>query len=436
MLLRLCAISAVVYVVTLVGGCACPCAKCGIPRTPCAPCIYEQCECHQIPPDLASAIFADATPVPLPAPDETYDLLTATDCQCYAATNTSIANMVELERHWAQVVIQCDTERVDENLCLDRDLLSLHASSMRNESAGAALTAFYQLAGLEAQHYYLQHALSEAEKTLQRIDELRKSGIGLPEGVDRTTVAGQIGTIRDELTQMEFARLQLNGQLQKLVGCPINEQKFFWPEMDWMVDLNPVDVELELAVGLENRHDLRGLELVLCNLEKVSLPVARGVLKFADSAVGTVEPRDGLIHVLRCYRCNEHEVPVRCRQLSIFYDDTEDKGTAEIKSAAYKIGLQQHRVLIAQQRVQELRTKLDELGKMRDVDNVAIFKISSLRGELDRAEATLVEQVVATKLAQVELKLAQGLLATECGFAPQLCLEGCCHGACMRCGKK
>jgi hypothetical protein len=232
---------------------------------------------------------------------------------------------------------------------------------------------------------------------------------------------------------MQFVRLQLNGQLQTLLGCDVDEHSFFWPEVDWHPELEPVDVETELAFGLQNRHDLRGLELVLCNLEKISLPVARGVLKFADSTVGSVEPRDGLVHTLRCYCCNEHEVPVRCRQLAIFYEETETKSTGEIKNAAYKIGLQQQRVLIAQRRVLELRGRLDELTKTRDVNDVAIFRISRLQGEIDQAEVQLIEQLVSLKLAQVELKKSQSALSDECGFVPKLCLEGCCNGACMRC---
>ncbi len=433
MQLRILSIVVLLSFVTIVGGCACPCAKCGVPRTPRAPCIHDLCDCNQPPPDIANVIPTNGDLLPLPAPTETYQVLTAATCQCNAATNNAVANMVELERHWAMVIIQCDTKGVQENFCLDRDLLSLHACTIRNETAGAALTAYYQLAGLEAQHHHLQHALSESEKSLSRVEKMRESGIELPDGINRTAILKQINQMEDQLTQMEYLRLQLNGQLQKLIGCPLNEHAFYWPEMDWHPEMSPVDAELELAVGLQNRHDLRGLELLLCNLEKITLPVARAVLHYADSTVGSVEPRSGIIHVLRCCKCNEHEVPVRCRQLAMFYDDTESKATAEIKNAVYKIGLQQHRIVIAQQTLLDLRDRLDQLIKTRDVEDVAIFQISALRIEIDQAESALIEQVVGLKLAQVELKKAQGLLSTECGFEPQLCLEGCCNGACMRC---
>lgn len=433
MLLRFIAIVVLIPLVTIGTGCKCPSAKCGVPRTPCAPCHFTDCDCESPPPNLASEIPLEWVPQPLPTPSETYRLLNAPATQCHAATNAAVANMVELERHWAQVIIQCDTKGVAENYCLDRDLLSLHACALRNDAAASALTAFYQLAGLEAQKYYLKDALREVEQTYARIERLRQAGLAVPNGLDRSSVGRQFRDLEDKLCQIDLQRLQLNGQLQTLIGCPLNEHSFFWPEVDWQPNLDPINVDAELAVGLQNRHDLRGLGIVLCNMEKVTLPVTRGVLAFADATVGTVEPREGLIHTLRCFHCYEHEVPVRCRQLAIFYEDTETKASAEIKNAAYKIALQQSRIVLAQETVLDQRRRVAELEKTRDADDVSVFEISTARTDLDQAEANLIEQVIALKLAQVELKKAQGLLATECGFVPQLCLDSCCNGACMRC---
>lgn len=433
MLLRFLAIAVLLPLVTFGGGCKCPGAKCGVPRPPCAPCTFTECECKSPPPNLAGEIPLEWIPHPLPAPSETYQLIDASEAQCHAATNAAVANMVELERHWAQVIIECDTDAVAANYRLHRDLMSLRACAIRNEAAAAALTSFYQLAGLEAQNHYLNHALQEVGQTYARVEKLREAGQPLPEGVNRQTVGTQYRELEDRLRQLDLQRLQLNGQLQSLVGCPINEHKYFWPQLDWQPQLDAVDVEAELALGLANRHELRGLAVVLCNMEKVTLPMTRGVLQIADTTVGSVEPRDGVIHTIRCMHCYDHEVPVRCQQLALFYEDTETKTTAEIKNAAYKITLQQSRIVLAQETVLDLRARIEELEKTQDTDNASIFTISRVRIDLDQAEADLVEQLITVKIAQVELKKAQGMLATECGYAPQLCLEDCCDGACTRC---
>ena len=415
----------------LLAGCACPSSKCGVPGTPCAPCIHELTDPEDTPPDLLNVDECEL--LPLPPPTETYQLLEAAICQCNAATNASVANMVELERHWAKVIIECDTKNVRDNLCLDRDLLSLRANDLRNEAAAMALTAFYQLAGLEAQKHYLYAGIKESDKTLQRIDNLVAEGLELPAGIERSQIVTQISDLEEQALQLDFLRIQLNGQIQSLIGCPLSEYSFYWPQVDWLPDLSPVDIEGELLVGLANRIDLRGLSLVLCKLRKPLLPIARGVLKFSDSTVGSIEPREGWLHVARCFRCNEAELPIRCRQVALFYSHSEKGAIAEIKNAAYKIGLLQQQVVLAQESVQTLQDRLDEIEKTRDLTDVTIFEISNIRGQLYNVQSHLVEQVVALKIARVELREAQDMLAIECDICPKLCCEGYCDGDCCQC---
>ena len=432
MLVRLLVLIAMLLLTLGLLGCACPRGGCGVPGTPCAPCNKELAIPEQLLPEFDELASAESI-VPLPAPTETFELLDSLTCQCRAATNLTAANLVELERYWAKIIISCDTKNVRENYCLDRDLLALRATGLRNEAAGAALRAFYQLAGVEAQKHYLQQGIDELQQTLDRIAQLESKGIDLPGKIDRSAIISQIAELEDQKLELDFLRIQLNGQLQKLTCCPLDEYTFYWPQLDWQPDLLPVDVECELAEGLTTRSDLRGLALVICQLEKNTLPVARGVLKFAESTVGTVEPQDGVIHWLRCRTCNDTELPIRCRQLSLFYSDTEQTATAEIKGAAYKIGLQQQRVVAARQLLESLEDELRELEDTRDIDDVSIFEISNARARIYSARSKLLKQVVELKIARVGLREAQGMLAVECGFTPTLCCEGCCNGACVRC---
>jgi hypothetical protein len=188
-----------------------------------------------------------------------------------------------------------------------------------------------------------------------------------------------------------------------------------------------------LASGLPNRFDLRGIELVLCNLEKSTLRVARGVLAVVDGTLGSVEPTEGPVHHLRCIRCNEHEVDVRCRQLALLHSDTEQLATAEIKGAVYEVVLQQQRVMLARDAVQQRRANVQGMQERRDSEDIQIFEISVARGRLFDAEADLVQQVASLKIALVHLRRAQASLAAECGFTPKLCCEGKCDGHCMHC---
>lgn len=415
-------------------GCRCT-SRCCIPATPHVACNFKETTGETLPPNLRE-LTPDCNVVEcnlqtLPSPGETYELLTASDAQCRAATNATIANLVKLEEHWASVIIECDSKIVAENVCLQRDLLELHAADERNKAAAAALEAFYQLAAVEARKHYLEQATQETTRSRDRLDKLREQG--LPTELDRDEIDARLTTLEDQRLQLDFARVQLNGQLQKLLGCSVSEANFFWPQADWEPNLAPLDADAELAAGLPNRFDLRGLELVLCNLQKSTIRVARGVLGVADATLGSVEPTDGIVHKLRCIKCNDHEVDVRCRQLSMLHADTEQLATAEIKGAVYQIVMQQQRVVLARTAVEARQKNVDALVARRDADDTPIFAISAARGRLYEAEGELVQQVAALKTAEVTLKKAQAALAAECGFEPKLCCEGCCNGHCMRC---
>ena len=429
------AIIAIVMVTTAALGCRCPSGGC-LPATPHAPCNLDQMVVGEAtPPDLMRVVPdcepADCGLVPLPAPTEMYHLLTPEEAQCRAATNATIANMVELEEHWASIVIECDSWYVRRNVCLQRDLLELHAHDVRNKAAANALETFYQLAAMEARRHYLIMGIDETARSIERAAKLQDAGTA--EEIDREELSVRLAELKDQELQLNFARIQLNGQLQKLIGCPVSEYDFIWPVVDWTPELTPLDAEAELAAGLPNRFDLRGISLMLCKLEASTLRVARGVLGVADGTLGSVEPTPGIMHRLRCLRCRQHEVDVRCRQLALLYTDTEQLATAEIKSAVYQIALQQHRVVQARQTVEDRRTGLYSLEAKRDVDDTPIFKISQARARLYDAESDLIEQAASLKIAQSRLTKAQAMLAAQCGFVPQLCCEnGCCTGACQR----
>lgn len=368
---------------------------------------------------------------PLPSPADLYHPLTPEDCQCRAATNAAVANMVALEEHWAQVTIECDSRTVARNLCMQRDLFELHNADVRNRSAATALEAYYQLAGLEAKRHYLDLALEETRRSVERAEKIRDAG--LPEGVDRDELAAQLVELEDRRLQMDFARLQLNGRLQKLMGCPITERDFFLPQMDWTPRLDPIDPDAEVQATIDGRFDLRSIGMVLCTVEKSTLRVARGVLQVADAALGSVEPTEGWVHRLRCIACSDHEVDVRCRQLAMLYQDKQQLAEAEIKEAAYEVVLQQNRVVLARSAVDQRRKRLYELSAKRDADDVSVFELSRAKSRMFEAESSLIDQSVSLKIAEVRLKRAEARLASECGFEPKLCWDGCCDGACTHC---
>lgn len=371
-------------------------------------------------------------PCLLPGPSESYHALDPATCQCHAATNATVANAVEIERHWANVLIGCEEGAYEESLCLTRSLLSIQAADVRNSTAGAALTSFYLLAGVEGQEQSLDNGIRELEATLRRLEDLRSSNLPTPSQIEPGVIAAQLAELKDKKLQLCLLRIQLNGQLKRLLGCSLDERQFFWPRVEWAPDLAPIDVDAAVAEGLPHRADIRSLQIVRCKLDKATVPVARLVLKVADATLGSVAPAPGLLHHLRCGDCKDHEIAVRCQQLSLMQADATQLAIAKIKSAAYKVAVQQDRVRLAKDAVDGRRRELERLNALRKVEDISIFEISAARGRVFDAEASLVEKVIELKVAEVALKEVQGLLAVECGYDVTICGEHCCTGCCVR----
>lgn len=406
-----------------------------MPATPASPCRLQSTYADAGPPELMRLV-PDCSDgrcgiEPLPTTSEHYMTLTPADCQCRAAANCNTANLVELERHWAQVIIECDSKYVARNQCLFRDLLALHATDLRNNAAGDAMVAYYQLAGLEAQSFYLDRGIDEMRIALDRADEVTESGLGVD--IDRSEIASNLFELEDRRLQLQLKRLQLNGQLKKLLACTLNDDTLLWPRIDWSPEFTPLDIDAEVAEGVTTRPYLRALQLLHCNLEQSTLRVARGVLAAADGTLGAVEPTEGWVHKVRCFPCNKSELPIRCRQIALLYADTEELVTGEIKSSAYEVLMQQNRVAIARQAVAERREQLYRITAKRDVADTTAFELTEIRNKLYEAEGQLIAQVSALRAAEVRLKQAKGLLALECGYCPRLCTEGCCNGPCTQC---
>src|SRR5690242_15926448 len=109
---RIC-ILGLITVATAALGCHCP-SGCCLPATPHVACNLDATVAEPGPPDLMrltpDCSIEPCNLEPLPAPTEIYQLLTASEVQCRAATNANTPNMIELEEHWASVIIECDSK--------------------------------------------------------------------------------------------------------------------------------------------------------------------------------------------------------------------------------------------------------------------------------------------------------------------------------------
>lgn len=408
-------------------GCRCPSRRCP-PTVAASPCAYERAPADVEPPDLAASVGIEEPdlfvfPYQLPKPGEQRRVIDAATCQCNAAANANVGRLLELEQHWASVLAGCEKGAAEKALCLTRELLALREADARNTAAASALTTFYLLAGAEAELAYAERGVSEARAALDRLDRLRERGLQTPDTVSRDDVAQRLATLEDQKLQLALARIQLNGQLMRLLGCPLSPDGMFHPRVDWRCEIDPPDMEGLVLEGLSRRADVRSVRLAACRLDRATVPVARVVLQAAGSGLGSVTPVDGLAHALRCGACKPYEEQVRRRQLCLLLEETEEVAAAKILSAAHQVTVQQQRVVAARAAVLDRRQALEDKQRLRDVDDTSVFELSLARGAVLEAEATLMQRVVELKTAEVGLLEAQGVLAAECGFDAVIACE-------------
>jgi hypothetical protein len=403
-------------------GCRCASQNC-VPSTAKAPCPGLTTLAMPIVPDV-TGVTADVYRLPTPTQD--YRLLDEFECQCTAAANGYLANMLRLEQHLAQVFAECETNTVSRNLYLQRNILSLYTADKRGISASNAMVAFYYLTELETAIPFLDGVIEETTAASRRAHQLAEQD--LAPDIDPTDLDRQILELQSRRAELDLRRIELNGQLQRLLGCTLSEYEFFWPHVENGIMVEPIDVEAAVAVGLTTRQDLRMIRLVMCNLDDETLPVVQRFLGAVDGALGTATVQDGLIHQLRCIACSDHEVPVRCRQLRILLDDAERAATVQIRLAAYEAQSHYQQIAIAREKAESWRQRLAVLKAKRGIDDTTVFDESTAQNELYQAEIDLIHRVTQLRLARLALRHAQGLLPGECGFEPVLCCPPCNNG--------
>ena len=73
-------------------------------------------------------------------------------------------------------------------------------------------------------------------------------------------------------------------------------------------------------------------------------------------------------------------------------------------------------VLLAERTAASWQDRVSDLRRTRDVANGSIFDVNEAEGELLAAESRLIEKITALRLARLELRRVQGILAAECGL--------------------
>jgi hypothetical protein len=345
------------------------------------------------------------------------------ECQCLAAQNSSLGNLLD-QKAASLVNSTVDDARL---ATVQGEMAHDAALAARNRTVGSALELFYRLAESEGRHDLLKRSLAEIDDALSSGEEMKAKGMQL--GDDFEILRRRRVTALQADIELELALGELNGGLKHLLSLgPDAEPWRIWPDADWKVGPEDLNAAAAVAVGLERRPELVLLRRLCASMSTETASTVRTILGQADallglSSEGKLTTWKILMTLLGGPEAGDDEVEVLCRQLQAFRIEREKGVAEEIREAVLTVGAKLRQVAAAREEVQGWERRLDEL-KAKAEQGMSTFPERTTT-ELRRieAEGSLLEQVVAWNIARVKLAQAQGLLADRCGVVDS-------HGSC------
>jgi hypothetical protein len=353
-------------------------------------------------------------PLPVPMADvATYRLLAAEECQCTAAAYAVTAYLVDVERQLALASMPArPNSLVARGLRVHQQVLALRAAQIRNEAAGDALDAFYQLAGAEASADVVDRSRLHVRQLIHYVSELE--GGGLPSPLNRHDLQQQELELLSRRAELEWNISRLNGKLRLLMGWCLDGSVRIWPRTDLIVVREPIDVHAAVATGMASRADLATLRLLYATLDRPTLPLVRGALQTQDATLGNVT--SGSARLLQLFRParGQDEMRARRAQLSALLAEKERELAVGIHALVGAVEMHRDQAVFARRTLEISRIRLAELQQLRSAGQATQFEVSAQEGKVLEAEGALVQSAAEWRLAEVKLRREMGILAQEC----------------------
>jgi cell fate (sporulation/competence/biofilm development) regulator YlbF (YheA/YmcA/DUF963 family) len=342
----------------------------------------------------------------------TYHAIDVDEVRCRAAERSPPALLLLEEQGALSAAADCDP-RGSCCAALDQEILRLRADEERNRSAASAVRAFYRLAEAEHGLQAIERSLALLDAALMDVQRGRAEGLTVQ--TDASTLERQRLELLDQQVTAELAVLQLNQQILQQIGAANETAVRLWPAVDLQVVAELPEEERLVAQGSARRADLQLLRRLRDDMSADSVAAARRALAMSQMGLGTVSPA-GLLAQRRLCACLECEAPIRQRQVELLLYERERQAESEMRSGIYTLEARLRQIALASERLASWRRRYQELQALRAIGSATPAEISLAELETIRAETALVQQVIAWRLAQVDLEQALGRMADGCGL--------------------
>jgi len=373
--------------------------------------------------DLGESPFCEvAEPVETGCPAT----LDETQAQCLSATSSSLGNLFEQE---ALVLAKCQLggKRTHCANCLLQSVLRYQSIAERNRSAGLALKLYYGLVATYDKERVLESIQAQLSKARQRIVTIQEEDFDLPGDPDE--IHRQTYELATQWEELRLRRGELTSQLRAFLG-----DDFRCSDIQPTSQLDPqvtcLDTEAAIAVACENRADLAALRKLCCCLNEDTLPAARASLGQLSGLLGSqlCNPcgcRRGFpwLRLLTSAKRDDCETNLRKDQICQRMADLEHQIDEEIRHAAYEITVRRNQLRLAIRTVETWSATIERLEFQRETDQSTVFDVTQAQINKSRAENDVINYTLQLKIAEVNYRSSQGLLAIECGYT--VCAPHC-----------
>jgi len=358
-------------------------------------------------PDVA-ALASHQIPADGLSESGSYRVLKPHDAQCAAAAHCPVANALWYE---SEIVA---SQSLKHHPALQRsaevcgEAMAYRAADQRNRAAAQALELFYLLAEAEANRDFVTRSKTQIDAMLEEVRELESRGIRVERGA--AEFQRQQLELLDRQSELQLSLAQANSRLRQLMGLSFDEPTPIWPEIDWKVGVEPIDVHAAVSDGLYRRADLNLLRMLIQSLDADSLDGVR-------LSLSTMTGMPGVPRAANYLLCGSgDELGSRRCQLNDLLTRQELAAAEEIRQAAFAIEIRLQQVAVAKRMVDHFRDQLQmqRLLRERPGSTLTALDIAAADLKLLDTQRQLVHQVMALRIAQVKLKEAQGLLVFEC----------------------
>jgi len=343
-----------------------------------------------------------------------YRRLTAVDCQCLAAENSPMAVLLLMENQFVGRQGHQNRKSSMRAANIHRRVLNLRSIDERNRTSGEALKTFYQLAEAEGKRDLVGRSIIEINKTIDNVSKIKDKGLEID--VDKGELERQRIDLVAKSVTVDMTIQQLNGKLRFLLHLDAVDTTPIWPDVDLTPNTFPIEMESAIIEGLTSRPDLAALRLTRDTLDEDTLPLARKSLRQIDMMFGMESQLPASLRRLIGRDDTTNEIRARRQQLSQVIYDRERAVVEEIRSAVLEIDAGVREIALAVEKINSLRSRREDLQKMRGANLVTPFDISSVNLDILHAESALLENVIKWKTALAKLRQTQGILPLECGF--------------------